>query len=54
MKTKTASVQAFLFMEKGYPSNPDGTTDYYSPQIWLPAVWKCQVDDNSERIFVSE
>ena len=53
-KTKTVSVQAFVFMEKGYARNPEGHIDYRAPQIWEPAVWKCQVDDNSERIFVSE
>jgi spore coat polysaccharide biosynthesis protein SpsF (cytidylyltransferase family) len=54
MTTKTVSVQAFVFMEKGYAVNPDGTTDYCSQQVWAPAVWKCQVDDSSERIFVSK
>ena len=54
MKTKTVSVQAFVFMEKGYALDSNGHTDYCAAQVWAPAVWKCQVHDNSERIFVSE
>lgn len=51
-KTKTVTVTGFVFMEKDYATNPDGTKDYYSPQVWVPSVWKCKVDDGPERVFV--
>lgn len=54
MTTKTVSIKAFVFMEKGYPTNSAGLTDFYSEQVWAPVVWKCQVDNDSERIFVGE
>ena len=53
MKTKTVSVQAFVFMEKGYARDSEGRANYCAPQVWEPTVWKCQVGDSSERIFVS-
>lgn len=54
MKTKTVSVQAYVFMEKGYARTADGGYDYCAAEVWEPAVWKCKLDDSEERIFVSE
>lgn len=41
------TIKAFLFMELDY------TTDY-SRREWRPTLWKCQVDDGEDRIFVKQ
>ena len=49
-----AQATAFVFMELKYQNDADEMTMYSEPQVWGPTTWMCRVDDNSERIFVSE
>lgn len=53
-KTKAVAVKVCVFMERDYARSADGSANYYAEKVWVPTVWKCRVDDNQERIFVSE
>lgn len=43
----------YVFMELGYAKCADGSTDY-SREEWRPAVWPLRVDDQDNRVFISE
>jgi hypothetical protein len=40
-------VKAYLFMEHEYTAD-------YSAKEWRPALWKCEVGDAEDRIFIGE
>jgi hypothetical protein len=48
------TVQAFVFMEHCFPVDDAGKTAWNLPRVWIPKVWGCRVDDNEDRLFVSE
>lgn len=39
--------QMFFFMKFDYPED-------YGPKVWQPDLWHCKMDENVNRVFISE
>jgi hypothetical protein len=48
------TVQAFVFMEHCFPVDDTGATAWNLPRVWTPKVWRNQVEDAEDRLFVSQ